>query len=151
METDFVAVCLSAAIPKCFLRWKASCMNQHCSARSVLLKELLESLDLKTVVHVGVPVESGCVNHRVSPASTGRVLLVAHVVMRESWKLSSLPTEMTLVPSMVQGSKEEESVCDHRELVDVPQLNWVLGLDHFYKNNFINYKNNQIQIYYFKH
>ena len=50
--------------------------------------------------------------------------------MRESWELSTLPGEDTLVVTVVKGTEEEETVGDHRKLVDVSDLRWVLGLDH---------------------
>ena len=64
----------------------------------VLLEELFEGFLVQSVVHIRVPLKSGLEESSVSPAGSGGVLLEAHVVVRQSWELASLPAEVTLVP-----------------------------------------------------
>ena len=101
-----------------------------CSAHTVFLKELLESLLVESVVDIGVPLESRLIDRTVPPASRCRVLLVAHVIVVHPGELASFPAEVTLIPGHVEGAEEEKSVGDQRELVNVSHLNWVLSLDH---------------------
>ena len=79
----------------------------------MLLEELLESLHLQAVVDVGVGVKCWCHDGRLPPACCHEVLLAAHVVMRESGQLASLPTEVTLVPGHVQRAEEEQPIGNH--------------------------------------
>ena len=79
----------------------------------------------------------------MSPACPNCILLVTHVVMRESRELASLPTEVTLIPTVVKASGEEKTVSNHGEFVDVPHLYGVLRLDHLliiFSTKIINYK-----------
>ena len=107
----------------------------------MLLQELLETLHLKAVVDIRVPVEGSLVDGPISPAGGSGVLLVAHIVVGESGELAPLPAEVALVPTLVQAAEEEQSVGNQRELVDVSQLDGVLGLNHIGSslNYFINY------------
>ena len=73
----------------------------------VLLEEFLEGLHVQAVVDIGVPVEGRLMDGSVPPASGGGVLLVAHVVVRESGELAALPAEVALVPTHVQAAEEE--------------------------------------------
>ena len=111
------------------------------SALAVFLEELFEGLLVETVVDIGVPLEGRLEQSSVSPASAGRVLLVAHIVVRHPGQLATLPREVALVPTLVQAAEEEQSVGNQRELVDVSQLDGVLGLNHIGSslNYFINY------------
>ncbi len=79
----------------------------------MLFEELLKSLLVQSVVHIGVPFKSWLEESSVSPARGAGVLLVAHIVVRQSGKLASLPAEMSLVPGHVQGAKEEKAIGDH--------------------------------------
>ncbi len=79
----------------------------------MLFEELLESLLVQSVVHIGVPFKSWLEEGSVSPAGGAGVLLVAHIVVRQSGELASLPAEMSLVPGHVQGAKEEKAIGDH--------------------------------------
>ena len=97
----------------------------------VFFLEALEALKLETVVDIGVPLEGRTEESGVSPAlGTEGVLLVLHIVVREAGKLATLPAEVTLVPGHVEWAKEEHSVDDQRELVDVSHLHGVLSLHH---------------------
>ena len=107
-------------------------MIEVCTSNlSVLLEETLEAFHLEAVVDIGVPLEGRLEESSVSPSPGSRVLLVAHIVVRQSWQLSALPAEVALVPAHVQSAKEEHAIADQRELVNVSHLNGVLGLDHF--------------------
>ena len=97
----------------------------------MLFEEALKALHLETVVHIGVPLECRLEQGAVPPSPSCRVLLVAHIVVRQTRKFAALPAEVALVPAHVQGTEEEHAVHNQRELVDVSHLNWVLGLDHF--------------------
>ena len=56
--------------------------------------------------------------------------MVAHVVVGETRELASLPTELALIPTVVEAAGEEKPVHNHRELVDVPHLYGVLCFNH---------------------
>ena len=51
--------------------------------------------------------------------------------MRQSGQFAAFPAEMTDVEGVVKGTKEEHTVGNECELIDVPQLGWILGFDHF--------------------
>ena len=96
----------------------------------MLLKESFNLLHMHSVVSVGVPFESWRVKVSVSEARGVSILLELHIVVRHSWELSTLPGEVTNVEGVVEWPEEEHAVRDKRELIDVPELHWVLCFDH---------------------
>ena len=96
----------------------------------MLLKESFNLLHMHSVVCVGVPLQSWCVKVSVSEACGVGILLVLHIVVRHSWELSTLPGEVTNIEGVVEWPEEEHAVCNKRELIDVPELHWVLCFDH---------------------
>ena len=97
---------------------------------SVLLEEPFESLQPETIVDIGVRFQGWRQDCTVPPACRGGILLVAHVVVRETRKLASLPTEVALIPTVVEAAGKEKPVHNHGELVDVPHLYGVLCFNH---------------------
>ena len=73
----------------------------------MLLDEFFESLQVETVIDIGVPVKGRSVEDSVSARGAHHELLILHIIVRESWKLSTLPTEMALIPTHVERAKEE--------------------------------------------
>ena len=67
----------------------------------------------------------------ISEIGLNRILLVFLIVMRHSWQFSALPAEMSDVEGVMKWSEEEHSIGDECELIDIPQLDWVLGFHHF--------------------
>ena len=51
--------------------------------------------------------------------------------MSHSGQFAAFPTEMTDVEGVVKGPKEERAISNKRELIKVPQLDRILGFDHF--------------------
>ena len=97
----------------------------------MFLEEGFDRLHVQPVVLVWVPFQGWSVQVSVSEIGLDRVLLVLHVVVVHSRELASLPGEVAHVEGVVQGPEEQHPVCDHRKLVDVPQLHWVLCFHHF--------------------
>ena len=97
----------------------------------MLFKERLDCFHVQPVVLIRVPFQGRGVQVSVSEIGLDRVLLVLHVVVVHSRELASLPGEVAHVEGVVQGPEEQHPVCDHRKLVDVPQLHWVLCFHHF--------------------
>ena len=96
----------------------------------MLLEESFNLLHMHSVIRVGVPLESRRVKVGVSVARSVDILLVLHIVVCHSWKLSTFPGEVTDVEGVVEWPEEEHAVCNKRELIDVPELHWVLCFDH---------------------
>lgn len=96
----------------------------------VLFEETFELFQVEAVHHIGLPLESGLEENVLSPASAPSEVLVFHIVVAQTGQLSELPAEVSLIPTHVDASEEEEAVSDEGELVDVPHLHWVLSLDH---------------------
>ena len=68
---------------------------------------------------------------RVSEIGLNRILRVFHIVMRHSWEFTALPSEMTHVEGVMERPEEKHTVGNECKLIDVPQLHWILGFDHF--------------------
>jgi len=81
--------------------------DDDCSDLLMLLDEFFESLQVDTVIDIGVPVEGRSVEDSVSASGAHQKLLILHIVVRESWELSTLPTEVALIPTHVEGAEEE--------------------------------------------
>ena len=79
----------------------------------MLLVEFLETFHLEPVVDIWIGIERRLHDCRLSPAGRDGVLLVAHVIVRKSGQLATLPAEMTLIPSHVQRAEEEKTIGNH--------------------------------------
>ena len=78
----------------------------------MLLKESFNLLHMHSVIRVGVPLESRRVKVGVSVARSVDILLVLHIVVCHSWKLSTFPGEVTDVEGVVEWPEEEHAVCN---------------------------------------
>ena len=71
------------------------------STLSVLLLESFEGLHMETVIDIWVPFESWLLKGGVSPASAHDILLILHIIVRQSGELATLPAEVALIPTLV--------------------------------------------------
>ena len=97
----------------------------------MFLEEGFDRLHVQPVVLVWIPFQGWSVQVSVSEIGLDGVLLILHVIVVHSWQLASLPREVADVERMMQRSEEQHPVRDKGELVDVPQLYWILSFDHF--------------------
>jgi len=106
-------------------------LNTWLRSLLVLAVERFNGVHVEGVVHVGVPFEGGLLEQFAAVADLIHEFLILHVTVRESWQLAALPRVVADVDAVVERPEEEETVHDHAELVDVPELNRVHGLHHF--------------------
>ena len=100
-------------------------------SRLVLAVEGFYSVHVERVVYVRVPLDGRRLHQFCTVAHLHDEFLVLHVAMGETGELAALPGVVANIDTVVERTEEEETVHDHAELVDVPELNRVHSLHHF--------------------
>ena len=85
---------------------------------------------VERVVYVRVPLDGRRLHQFCTVAHLHDEFLVLHVSVRKAGEFAPLPRVMANIDAVVKRAEEEETVQDHAELVDVPELNRILCLHH---------------------
>jgi hypothetical protein len=93
--------------------------------------ERFYSVHVERIVYVRVPLDGRSLHQFGTVSHLHDEFLVLHVAMGETRELAALPGVVANIDTVVERAEEEETVHDHAELVDVPELNRVHSLHHF--------------------